>query len=386
MGFARVALISSASKGVTDNLTQLEQLYLAPYMKGANIVAFRKARSLIELRNMLLEGFEQFILVGHVPEWLLEHNEPRAKISHFIVDKYLVQSSTYELKATNSHIVNLIKRLYGNFRPHSVVVNNQLMRSDFQYAFRKLGIAASVYVAPHPISERNLNIFEQAAKQRQAEPSPAQTTGGKLLSDSGFPVDQQAFKVAGLEIMGQHILSLPYDKSFSEIVSSLASGKVIALFNYRPFSPQLKRADTWQAFKLRTQNEDLKQRFKWGVKFKLAALFSSLAKDFRENPLQGQDAAAYMNFNSRWKPCTKLSTALALGIPLVTERECSILEFADVLGFPVFELTHYAEFPNLWAKWRPAIEQTTQELLSQRQKWMRRLNTECEQAVLDALR
>lgn len=77
---------------------------------------------------------ERVLIIGHLPySWTASMKSEIDGFMHIIIDKYLFQSSPLPVKFRSSFdAYRLVKNLYRDFKPGLVVVNSEVMKSDFK--------------------------------------------------------------------------------------------------------------------------------------------------------------------------------------------------------------------------------------------------------------
>lgn len=304
--------------------SQVQDIYSKPLIDAFGEEMFLFPRSLRDIADAKRLP-SKMLVIGNIPSYIIGREALVDGFVHLVVDKYIFQNIA--IAAPKSKLLKnlLIKSIYGRCKPSNVVVNNQEMKADFEEAFCEMGLEVNVHVAPHPVTAHNLSIYESAIALRKK--INTENSSMYLLSDSGYLYELRGVQHVFERPLKDFVKFLPYNISKDLIVRAMSRGDFVGLFNFRKngvfFTGSWRKffsKDYWHPFFL-----TIKKQKRLSI---LRLALHDIVEFFIGNN--------YQTLNARWKPSTKLSTAIALALPLVSEAEASLVEFSGILEYPVY--------------------------------------------------
>lgn len=246
------------------------------------------------------------IVIGQLPyKWSKQKRRQIDGFIHIIVDKYLYQSSEIPFFIRSlEDSKRLIRCLYKDFNPGSVIVNNSIMMNDFSRSFKSLNKNIKVYYVFHPITALSLS------KKRKTN---IRNPHKYVLYDSTLDIKPFIDKNINNPTLSKSILCIPYNS----LHQPSQDVNIVALLNLRP--PSLRSFKFSNILKLR--NLRLVYFFLIST---LQAPFINLL--FRNRLL---DKPSLVDLNARWKPSAKVSAAVGMGLTYFGPAEQSSIEMIN---------------------------------------------------------
>lgn len=311
---------------------------------------------------ILNESFDEILIVGSIPSNLsIRHYEVLSLATHFMFDKYHFQSVPYKLKCTKENIDKLLTSIYTNVFPKKIIVNNDKMKKDFEsYAFDN-NLNVKVSVSPNPISP----LMIKRGKVMDATNYKLDNKS-TILYDTTIPSNASTFTA-----FGSQILVCPASKDF--LVPN--NTNIIGLLNYRQkngyFLSLRGKFDYFNElirFSLR-QYLTCISHFKIGYKVMLHS--KKFGKCFVED------------INTRWKPNTKFTVAVAMGLPLISQPEESISESMKKYGHPVYFFENSDDLQDTFSNLSSEIISLRDNAIISRKKIISKINEDFCKAILE---
>jgi len=300
-----------------------------------------------DIYKLLENTLNSLIIVGDIPKNL---NSGLRKLfsgfTHVILDKYIFQNHPLGISITDRNIKNLIKNLYKDLMPGRVIVNNQLMKQDFETAFSALGLSVDVEVAPIPMSMHILKRFAQLGEN--------EGDINEMLYDSGFP---SRLKNGIRKI----VFECPYECDFEKELK----GHIIALLNYRSLGAGYLLSEN----RIKDFISDLSSGNFSALRFATKSMLKGFSLGRPVLSISDNNRYSY-SINARWKPNSKLTAAIGMGLPLITLPEQSIHEFADIYDYPIFEYTSVKELHDCYEEVVESDEVLKERIIGVRKRAM----------------
>lgn len=242
------------------------------------------------------ESGSSIIAIGALPyAWSMSDKRAIDGFTHVIVDKYIYQKldRPYYLKSTRQ-VAQILKKIYADFRPAKVIVNNKVMMKDFQDAFQWLGLDVVVKSAYHPISSFTL----RRAKAYRESHHNTSTSKSYVIHDSGVPLNL-LFNRTNSYL--DCILDIPYFNWDDSLISSIDILAFLCLRKSHPFS----------------LGDSVYRSIAQKIVEKISTPLGGLRFEDRYYK------SSYSDINMRWKPSTKASVCLAFNVPYLGFEEAS---------------------------------------------------------------
>jgi len=278
-----------------------QHAYIEPLVNLENISFSASPNSASSLSLLNPSSNSLIVGIGSLPSEIASSSILRGLI-HIVVDKYLVQSA-FEIQTFFSEalIEQIVSRLYpGQYLPRAIILNNPLMVRDFEGAFHsrlrdRYNNMPFFHHAIHPVTSFALRRARQINLQSSYF---SQGPANHFVLAEGLY--QAQLSNTGLSAaVADRIKVLDYRDPLP--VDLLHLSGMAALLNIRPdFCQQIQRG----------------------------SLFPT-------------------SFNHRWKPSTKLQASIALGVPLLSMPEASLIYYSNKVGWPVFFFSSLAELEEL---------------------------------------
>jgi len=331
-------------------LHAFEKLYIDAFLTHVDVKTISFKSDLVAL-----DRCQCLIFVGFLPDEAVKL-KPFHKIIHLIIDKYLVQSKLVDVLASHRNIDRILDALYAKVIPDLIIVNNSLMKMDFEHYFHRKNLDVFVESCPHPLSAYNEKTYLES---KRLKTSINKRTGCFLIESAAKLNGKLLHRIFG-EAIAQRILFIPYFRQ-KEIAEALSSdGLVLSLLNLRISSIGFKFIFT-----------------KKGVKY-LRDYFLWVWPNFLKVPSKSNNERPFQTINSRWKPSTKLGTAIALNLPLTSPAEYSLVEFAKEINFQDLyiyehghdlleiaeEIANKTDYSDCKRKLQSSIDESIRSLLS----------------------
>ncbi len=318
--------------------SQVQDIYSKPLLAEFGEQTFLFPRSMRDISDAK-RASATMLVIGNIPSYVVGNEALVDGFVHLVVDKYIFQNIGIIAPQARRLKILLISSIYGRCRPSDVLVNNREMKDDFEEAFLGMGLDVRVHVVPHPVTAHNLDLYTSTIAMRKQNDDGSPPL--HLLSDSGYSLEACGAKQVFGKPLSTFIKSLPYNKFQDKIAQGMSQGAFIGLFNFRRDGVLFKWSarkffskDYWHPF----YRVIKKQR---RISILLIALHDAIYC-FKNNNSQ--------TLNARWKPSTKLSTAVALALPLVSEVEASLVDFSDSLKYPVFFYDSISDFERVYSR------------------------------------
>lgn len=306
-----IILPPGLDKKVREN--RVEDIYTKPWIHDVS----KKREIQINSNPSKFNSLENstIILIGKLPYfWPEEYKALISGFTHIIIDKYFYQSSRFSLYIYQKKDVSFIlRRIYKNFKPGRVIVNSSFMKKDFESGFKKLGWDVEVRLCLHPITDLSLekaNYVKPNKKDRE----------NYILYDADFKISRYFKKRSDLKSLEKYIL----EHSFLMPNKFLKNFSINALLGTRRQEVIPFHMEKYKKIDLEAIYRNLLFAIPYYLNF------------FNKEERLVQINKKILEINSRWKPSSKVSAAMALKIPYLGPFEYSNFELSQKYNYPAF--------------------------------------------------
>lgn len=366
-----LVLLTNCKRGSdTKKITEIEKIYLKAILGKIELKEIKIADNASSYLNYKKHRRFKFLIIGKIPIWLDKKNEQIERLIHIVVDKYLCQSSYLGIKFDRNKINTLIEILYSNITPNVIIVNNKEMVVDFNKAMKLLNINCKILCMPHPVTNENLDNYNKSLINKWNN-----INNKYLLSDSGFVVKPKC------NILNKIIKSYPYNLFKTEIILGLQSTSFVGLYNFRPFSKDLKLKNE-KMYLIKNLYMVIFELYSWRIKLELKSIFNYFyyRKKYCDNLTMSLE-----QLNAKWKPSTKLSTSVSYRLPLLTKYEESIFYYSKKFNILVYFYENNSEISSYYKLFVTNNDEIQQRMIKYHDKWLNSINDDCYQVFSESL-
>lgn len=353
-------------------------IYLEPLVDKYGSDAFYLARNEEDIRNANLDELSPPLVIGALPDYLKKSDILNGQYIHIVVDKYIFNALEFAGDPKLVHASAILDLIYGKSWPRVIYTNNSAMKKHFENAVGELNKKIDVGVIQHPISHMARSAYEVLDKCCAGEGE------NKLLLDSGggLHFDRMSDDLAAM--CKESVLHVPWHLSPTEKEKRIGSINIVGLINYRPTNSSLTSREKPKKSRMKLRTREIRTALKQAYNLYYVLIVSWFRA--RKNAFKSRESLKIdlREINAEWKPSTKVSSAIAQGLPLVTESEASLAELAETVGFPLYLYSDPYSFKEVCSM-LANDESHKKSVLSQRSKWIDMIQNEYVDCIESAL-
>lgn len=289
--------------------------------------------------------FEFLVIIGSVPLWFRKYKNKNILI-HVVCDKYT--NDFYKFRPVHRFnkffAKGMLKSIYNeNFTPDLILVNNKIMKYDYEIAidFYKPLIS----ILPYITKKFNANLRNKLSLEkfnRNTSYKEVLLYNSTIMKSIDLKSRVLIFK-KGVEFKNKYIISSPYKSR--RLNKRFSNCKIVGLLNFR--------FTLWD-YVIKV-NRNFFKAFIYYLIYNLYFIIFSIANvNYKKDNILFSFFIIFKSlFNTeqslhiRWKGATKLQLAAGLKIPLITQNEYSISE-GNLNEYPVLYYKNIKELDNIY--------------------------------------
>ena len=357
-------------EGYTLSGKHVASIYLKPLIEkyGSEAIGLIDAPQL--MNSLDFSSIAKPLVIGSIPQYIRKKKDICGNYVHIIVDKYILNAYEPEGPWKRIGIASLLRFIYAGIWPAVVFVNNMKMKSDFEVGFVLNGVNVDVRVlyhpVPAPVSYEPIKKYGNMSNCMR----PAIRPGVALLQEGAFTIKYERMDSSLASFIKTNVVDVPWYEGVDQILEKSGFRKIMGIVNYRMFSSSLHERDGVRKNILRRSSQGRRSIFRKILVIKVFdVLFGIKARMYGV-----QHRKLMINeINSLWKPSTKVSSAIAQGLPLITEYEVSLSELSSLLDFPIFIFNGPNEFIDACNKLL-GTDEIVRNVEANRSEWIKKLS------------